>query len=87
MAVDLPEELKIKDDELIECLYKQTQRIKEITDGYKVLMKLMSQVYRNQAIMIKGFEEVWEQLDGMEKYLSSTLKEIENAKARPKYKY
>lgn len=86
MAVDLPEGLKIKDDELIECLYQHTKKIKEITDGYKVLIKLMSQAFENQRKIAEGFKEIWEQLDGMENYLANSLKQMRGGDIRRRHK-
>ena len=77
--MELPEELKIKDHELIEILAKQNQRIEAGDDHYTVIIKLMKMLFKNQEMLGKGQSCLEERMDGMENYLPSYLKRIEEA--------
>ena len=63
------------------------KRLNELEDSLKLLIKLLSGVYKT----LEGFNErlQWaeEQVDGMENFLSNTLKEMSNNKKTNKYKY
>ena len=87
--MDLPEDIRIQDNELIEWMYKVKQHLDGIDRTIDHLRDIVVQHRDNQNVMIEGFKQVIERMDGMENYLSNSLKRKEdyvNKKANI-YKY
>ena len=89
MAVaDLPQELKLSDAQIIEALWKLTQRIEQLERDVDGIVETLAINSTNIRLLTKGFREIDESEDGRNSYLSSILKEMKsNAKAKPKDKY
>ena len=87
--MDLPEDIRIQDNELIEWMYKVKQHLDGIDRTIGHLRDIVVQHRDNQNVMIEGFKQVIERMDGMENYLSNSLKRKEayvNKKTKG-YKY
>ena len=87
--MDLPEDIRIQDNELIEWMYKVKQHLDGIDRTIDHLRDIVVQHRDNQNVMIEGFKQVIERMDGMENYLSNSLKRKEtyvNKKTKG-YKY
>jgi len=86
----LPEDIRIQDNELIEWMYKVKQHLDGIDRTIDHLRDIVVQHRDNQNVMIEGFKQVIERMDGMENYLSNSLKRKEtylNKKANRYAKY
>lgn len=87
IVADLPQELKLSDAQIIDALWKLTQRIEQLERDVDSIVETLAINSTNIRLLTKGFREIDESEDGRNIYLSSTLKERRtNAKAENKYK-